>query len=126
MRCDVSGCKREKGFTLVETLVAMVIVSVTLLAMGLLTTSVMRSDTTAKQRTVAMQVAEQALETWYSGGTPLTSKTVNNTKYTITTSTTSFGGGTNTGPASQVRSVTVSWSNVTGSHHVTVTNLKKT
>lgn len=117
---------KQKGFTLIEALVAMIIVSVTLLAMGAFTLAVMRSDNTAKQRTVGMHVAEQALEDWYSGLTPAASQTVNSTVYTIQTSSTNFGGGAGTGPASQVRSVTVSWSNASGPHQVTVSNLQKT
>jgi prepilin-type N-terminal cleavage/methylation domain-containing protein len=126
---------REQGFTLIETMVAMVIASVVLLAMGLFTLSVLRSDNLAKQQTVATHVAQQALEQWFSTNTApsqTTTTVVNGTTYQFqsfdtptpisgVSSNTLTGLGTNTA----VRAITVYWRNASGVHKVTVTDMQK-
>ena len=125
---------REDGFTLVEALVATVIISVSLLAMGAFTLAVMRSDNTAKQRTVGMHVAEQALEKWYSDNvapSPTATVSVNTTTYQFESfdatpvSGISSANLSGAGPAADVRAVTVYWKNASGVHQVTVTNMQR-
>ena len=125
---------KEGGFTLIEALVATVIISVSLLAMGAFTLAVMRSDNTAKQRTVGMHVAEKALEQWYSDNvapSPATTVSVNNTAYrfesfdTPPVSGVSSSNLSGAGPAADVRAVTVYWKNASGVHQVTVTNMQR-
>ena len=62
------GMKSEQGFTLIEAMITLVIISVGLLALGSLTVSVMRSDANAKARTMATHLAEQMLEEWSATG----------------------------------------------------------
>jgi prepilin-type N-terminal cleavage/methylation domain-containing protein len=125
---------KENGFTLIEAMVAMVISAVILLAMGIFTVAVMRSDNTAKQRTVATHVAEQQLEQWFSTNTApaqTTKVTINNTVYQLqsfdatpisgVSNTALSGAGTNT----NVRAITVYWENASGVHRVTVTNMQR-
>lgn len=125
---------KEGGFTLIEALVATVIISVSLLAMGAFTLAVMRSDNTAKQRTVGMHVAQQALEKWYSDNvapSATATVTVNNTTYRFESFDTPPISGINSsnlsgaGPAANVRAVTVYWKNASGVHQVTVTNMQR-
>lgn len=59
-----------RGFTLVEVLVSLVIISVGMLALGAFTLSVLASDNLSRQRTVATGLAEQELDRWFSGVTP--------------------------------------------------------
>lgn len=134
MRCDVNGRGKENGFTLIEAMVAMVISAVILLAMGMFTLSVMRSDNTAKQRTVATHVAEQQLEQWFSSNivpAQTTTVTVNNTTYQLQSfDATPISGVSNvqmtgTGTNTWARAITVYWKNNAGVHHVTVTNLQR-
>lgn len=125
---------KEGGFTLIEALVATVIISVSLLAMGAFTLAVMRSDNTAKQRSVGMHVAEQALEQWYSNNVaPSATATVsvNNTTYRFESFDTPPVSGiassnlAGAGPAADVRAVTVYWKDASGVHQVTVTNMQR-
>lgn len=126
---------REQGFTLIEAMVAMVIASVVLLAMGLFTLSVLRSDNLAKQQTVATHVAQQYLEQWYSTNNPPAQTTkvpVNGTTYQFESfDTTPVSGvrssaisGT-TGTPGYIRAITVYWKNASGIHKVTVTDMQK-
>lgn len=133
MSSSMHGCK-EKGFTLVEAMVAMVVISTSLLAMAAFTLAVMRSDNTAQQRTVGMQLAEQALEQWYSDDvtpSPTTTVTLNQTAYQFesydTTPVSGIGRAPmpSTGPAADARAVTVYWKNASGVHQVTVTNIQR-
>jgi prepilin-type N-terminal cleavage/methylation domain-containing protein len=130
----MSGRGQERGFTLIEAMVAMVISAVILLAMGIFTVAVMRSDNTAKQRTVATHVAEQQLEQWFSTNTApaqTTTVTIDNTTYQLqsfdatpvsgVSNTTMSGLGTNTA----ARAITVYWRNASGVHQVTVSNMKR-
>ena len=130
----MNGRERQSGFTLIEAMVAMVISAVILLAMGIFTVAVMRSDNTAKQRTVAVHVAEQQLEQWYSTNTTpaqTTAVTINNTVYQLqsfdatpvsgVSDTAMSGAGTNT----NVRAITVYWKNASGVHRVTVSNMQR-
>lgn len=125
---------KQEGFTLIEALVATVIISVSLLAMGAFTLAVMRSDNTAKQRTVGMHVAQQALEQWYSSNTapsPTATVVVNHTTYRFESFDTPPVSGVNSstlagaGPAADVRAVTVYWKNASGVHQATVTNMRR-
>jgi len=52
------------GFTLVEILVALVIVSVALLSIGSFTISIVSSDQVSRERATAVSLAEQVLEYW--------------------------------------------------------------
>jgi prepilin-type N-terminal cleavage/methylation domain-containing protein len=124
----------EDGFTLIEAMVAMVVISVSLLAMGAFTLAVMRSDNTAQQRTVGMHVAEQALEQWYSDNvmpSATTTVSVNHTTYqfesfdTPPVSGVSSANLSGAGPAADVRAITVYWKNSSGVHQVTVTNMQR-
>jgi len=52
------------GFTLVEILVALVIVSVAALSIGSFTISIVGSDQVSRERATAVSLAEQVLEYW--------------------------------------------------------------
>ncbi|HXH64780.1 MAG TPA: prepilin-type N-terminal cleavage/methylation domain-containing protein [Mariprofundaceae bacterium] len=130
----MNGHGKENGFTLIEAMVAMVIAATILLAMGLFTVAVMRSDNTAKQRTVATHVAEQQLEQWFSTNTApaqATTVTVNGTTYQLqsfdaipvsgVSNSPMTGAGTNT----NARAITVYWKNASGVHQVTVANMQR-
>ncbi len=60
--------RREGGFTLIESMVTLVVISAGLLALGSFTIGVLRSDATARARIVATHVAEQMLEEWSATG----------------------------------------------------------
>jgi prepilin-type N-terminal cleavage/methylation domain-containing protein len=131
----VNGRDTENGFTLIEAMVAMVISAVILLALGLFTITVMRSDNTAKQRTVATHVAEQQLEQWYSTNTApaqATTIVVNGTNYQLQSfDTTPISGVSDTAMTgagsvnTNARAITVYWKNASGVHQVTVANLQR-
>ena len=53
-----------RGFTLVECMVTIVIVTAVVGAIGTFTTQVLRSDNQAKVRTIATHIAEQLIEEW--------------------------------------------------------------
>jgi prepilin-type N-terminal cleavage/methylation domain-containing protein len=131
----VNGRDTENGFTLIEAMVAMVISAVVLLALGLFTITVMRSDNTAKQRTVATHVAEQQLEQWYSTNTAPAQATtilVNGTTYQLqsfdATPVSGVSDTSMTGAGSvntNARAITVYWKNASGVHQVTVANMQR-
>ncbi|MDQ6998084.1 MAG: prepilin-type N-terminal cleavage/methylation domain-containing protein [Mariprofundus sp.] len=52
------------GFTLIEVLVALVIVSVAVLSLGSFTVSTMTSGQESRERLTAVHLAEQVLESW--------------------------------------------------------------
>ncbi len=56
--------KPISGFTLIETLVALVIVSVAALSIGSFTISIVSSDQASRERATAVSLAEQVLEYW--------------------------------------------------------------
>jgi len=56
----------ERGFTLIEILVALVIVSVGVLALGSFGVSSMSSGQTSRERLTAVHMAEQIIEAWQS------------------------------------------------------------
>ena len=60
MKCN----EPMSGFTLVEILVALVIVSVALLSIGSFTISIVNSDQVSRDRATAVSLAEQVLEYW--------------------------------------------------------------
>lgn len=53
-----------KGFTLVETMVTLVILSIGMLALGTFYVSVMDSQHVAQERLMAVHLAEQVIEDW--------------------------------------------------------------
>jgi len=61
--------RREGGFTLIEAMIALIIISIGLLALGSFTVSVMRADANARARTLATHIAEQMIEEWSASGT---------------------------------------------------------
>lgn len=100
--------KFESGFTLIETLVALVIISVSLLSLGAFTITVLSTDNVAIQRHIATNVGVEKLEAWPGVATGTTVR--NNVSYTWVTTTNNAGiSGLNGGPVT--RTVTVSWSN---------------
>jgi len=56
--------QQEQGFTLIEILIALVVVSVGVLALADFTVSVMGSGQTSRERLTAVHLAEQVLEHW--------------------------------------------------------------
>jgi len=56
----------ERGFTLIEILVALVIVSIGVLALGGVGVSIMGSGQISRERLTAVHLAEQVLEFWQS------------------------------------------------------------
>lgn len=114
--------QRQGGFTLIETLVAMLIISFSLLALGAFTIAVLSSDSVAIQRNVATHIAEEYMEDWAATDTaPANPTTVkrNNVDYTVVP--TASGYAWNGSPES--RAITVSWSNKGNGHEVTVTHM---
>ncbi len=59
-----TGRKKESGFTLLEVLVSLTILSVGLLALALLQTTAIKGNTTAAKNMIAMQIAQDQLE-WF-------------------------------------------------------------
>ena len=68
MRSQHTGVRtyRSKGFTLLEVLIALLIVSIGLAALANLQGKLARYSAIAKQRTLAMNLAEQQIETMHS------------------------------------------------------------
>jgi len=58
----------EKGFTLIEVMVAMLILVVGILGMAKVGIGAMKSDSVAGSRTVAINVAQQVMEVWNATG----------------------------------------------------------
>ena len=58
------SAEEESGFTLIEIMVALVVVSVGLLGLGSFTFSILDSSQLAKERLGAVHVAEQVIEFW--------------------------------------------------------------
>lgn len=55
---------RQRGFTLIEILIALVITSSALLALGSFSLSVMDSGTVSRERLMAVHLGEQVIEEW--------------------------------------------------------------
>jgi len=129
----MNGMKTNRGFTLVELLVALVIISVGLLALGAFTIGVLKSDKVAQQRTVAVHLAEQELEKWYQSGVApaaSTSFTVNGAVYKLET----FGGTPSSGvwtsalggaTGADARAITVYWQSKGRTRSVTVQHMQR-
>jgi len=62
------GMKYERGFTLIESMIALMVISIGLLAIGSFTISVMSADALARERIMATHIAEQVLEEWAQTG----------------------------------------------------------
>jgi len=56
--------RRERGFTLIEVLIALVVVTVGVLALSKFTVSIMGSGQVSRERLTAVHLAEQVLEHW--------------------------------------------------------------
>jgi len=63
---------KQRGFTLVEILVALVIISVGMLALGSFYTSMIQQESVAQERIEAVNMAEQLIEDWERTNTPPT------------------------------------------------------
>ena len=55
---------KQRGFTLVEVLVALVVISVGMLALGSFYTSMIQQESVAQERITAVHMAEQLIEDW--------------------------------------------------------------
>lgn len=119
------GCilTEAKGFTLIETLVALLIISISLLALGAFTIAVLSSDNVAVQRSIAVHLAEKKLEQWNAANAPLDTtnpETINGVVYTIQTKTTNLG----LAGSPEVRTVIVSWKQKGKTYSVTLTGMQ--
>lgn len=63
---------KQRGFTLVEVLVALVVISVGMLALGAFYTSMIQQESVAQERIEAVHMAEQLIEDWERTNTPPT------------------------------------------------------
>jgi len=63
---------KQKGFTLVEVLVALVVISVGMLALGAFYTSMIKQESIAQERIEAVHMAEQLIEDWERTNKPPT------------------------------------------------------
>ncbi len=59
----------ERGFTLIEAMLAMVIVSIGVLALQTFYTSILQSEVTSEARLTAVHMAEQIIEEWQQSNT---------------------------------------------------------
>lgn len=59
-----SPCGSERGFSLIEIMVALVIVSVAILSLGGFSIATLRSGQVSRERLAAVHLAEQILEHW--------------------------------------------------------------
>jgi len=132
------GMETERGFTLIEIMVAMLIASVTLLALGAFTIAVLSQDNVARQRVVATHLGEQMVDEWMGTtqlpnppfvvqpvpGTPAVvvqaaSPNTLNTAYTLSATVNTLA--LNGGP--QELAVTVSWTNKGINHQIILTSM---
>jgi len=63
---------KQRGFTLVEVLVALVVISVGMLALGSFYTSMIQQESIAQERITAVHMAEQLIEDWERDNQPPT------------------------------------------------------
>lgn len=56
--------QEKKGFTLIEVMVTLLLVSIMLLALGAFSLSIMNNNIVSNERLAAVHLAEQAIETW--------------------------------------------------------------
>lgn len=125
--------KRSAGFTLIELMVALVVISVSLLALGAFTLAVLSSDNVARQRTVATQLAEQELEKWFQSNTApaqTTTFNINNTAYQLQSFDTVpvsgvYTAALNSNYDSEMRAVTVYWQLKGKQKFVTVSHIQR-
>ncbi len=142
----------EQGFTFIETLIALFVLSVGLLALGGLSLNLIQQDQLSRERTMATHLAEQLMEEWVATDNLLThgftaapavgtslSQTVNlssvSTAYTVTaTAAAMTGAGPVTGaaaisytgtPTPMMRTMTVAWLHAGRSYQVLLTHVTK-
>jgi type IV pilus assembly protein PilV len=60
----MQNCPDEKGFTLIETLMAIAVISIGLLALAALQTSAISGNAKAKKHSMAVLLAEDQIETY--------------------------------------------------------------
>jgi prepilin-type N-terminal cleavage/methylation domain-containing protein len=63
---------RQRGFTLIETMVTLLIVSVGMLALGAFYMALIGSESDAQKRLAAVHMAEQLIEDWQKNDNPPT------------------------------------------------------
>jgi len=63
------NCLQDKGFTLIEILITLVILSVGVMALGSFSLTTLSSGQTSRERLTAVHLAEQILEEWQQSGT---------------------------------------------------------
>jgi type IV pilus assembly protein PilV len=125
-----SKASRERGFTLLEIAVALVIFFFALTGLAALTKSNVRANAQARYYAAAGDLAQQKLEDLRSGGYTAAASSVSNeslTEYGDTSGTTLFtrswtvaaGALSNT----KTLTVTVSWTDVLGTHQVQMTSI---
>jgi len=59
-----SMCRSQRGFTLIEIMVVLLVTSIALLSLGAFSLSVMDSGTQSRERLTAVHLAEQVIEEW--------------------------------------------------------------
>jgi len=67
----VTGRQQQSGFTLVEAMLSMVIVSIGALALQSFYAAIIRSEQLSQERLVAVHMAEQIIESWQQSNTTL-------------------------------------------------------
>jgi Tfp pilus assembly protein PilV len=124
------GASRERGFTLLETAIALVVFFFALTGLASLTKSNVRANAQARYFAAAGDLAEQKLEDLRAGGYTAAASSASNESLNETggtTGTTLFtrswtvaaGALSNT----KTLTVTVSWTDVLGAHQVQMTSI---
>ncbi len=89
----------ERGFTLIEAMLAMVIVSIGVLSLQAFYSSILQSEVTSEARLTAVHMAEQIIEEWQQSNTtnpPSVQCAAGPTALPLDTPTTCVGTGSNT------------------------------
>ena len=119
--------KTAHGFTLIEAMVAMVILSVGLLALGRFQGTVTQVSAQSKARTEALRLAQAKMEQWRNFSTPSQWVLYSSGSDIITGTHTVFARSwvlvENLSPAYKTMKVTVNWSDRSGSQSVVLNSL---